>query len=141
MAHTLALYNNVIVWLIAAVAALSYTLTLRLILAETKDAGWRRRVRDALPQLRRITTALPLLGLLGTVSGLLTTFQDMSTGYLSEHELLSSGIADAMFTTQIGLLTVIPGLLLLARLRRELSKAGNGDARQVARQDARQDAQ
>ena len=129
MAQTLALYNNVIVWLIAIVAVLSYTLTLRLILAEAKDAGWRQRVRDTLPQLRRITAALPLLGLLGTVSGLLTTFRDMSTGYLSENELLSSGIADAMFTTQIGLLTVIPGLLLLAQLRRQLSKSGIGGAR------------
>ena len=61
--------------------------------------------------------ALPLLGLLGTISGLLKTFNRMSIekGFALQ-EVISGGIGEAMFTTQLGLFMVIPGLLMLAYL-------------------------
>lgn len=66
---------------------------------------------------------LPLLGLLGTIAGLLKTFLRMSVEKgLALHELISGGIAEAMFTTQLGLLMVIPGLILLSYLHRKRAK-------------------
>ena len=48
-----------------------------------------------------------LLGLLGTVSGMIETFTVMS-----EHGLLAGGIAEALVTTELGLVSAIPILLL-----------------------------
>ena len=55
--------------------------------------------------------ALPLLGLLGTIIGLLECFMGMANEGASS-ELVSSGIADALLTTQIGLVCAIPAWLL-----------------------------
>jgi len=44
------------------------------------------------------------------------------SGSLDQQMLLSSGIADALITTQLGLITVIPGLLLLTLVRSQHRK-------------------
>lgn len=113
----LSLFDNTIVWSILVLAAISYTLLLEMILHKPKDAEWFFRATHWMQGLQALLNALPLLGLLGTIVGLLHTFWQMSLGELSTQELLSSGIADAMFSTQIGLLLVIPGWLMLARLK------------------------
>jgi biopolymer transport protein ExbB len=59
--------------------------------------------------------AMPLLGLLGTIVGLLACFNDMALGGLSANPL-SGGIADALLTTQLGLVCALPGWLLQAHL-------------------------
>ncbi len=61
----------------------------------------------------------PLLGLLGTVAGMTTTFTGMAqpgTSNLS-HEV-AGGVSEALVTTQAGLLVAIPGMILLSFLRR-----------------------
>ncbi len=64
--------------------------------------------------------ALPLLGLLGTITGLTSTFSRMSVdGGLALQELITGGIADALFTTQLGLVLVVPGLLLVGLLNHQ----------------------
>ena len=55
--------------------------------------------------------ALPLLGLLGTIIGLLDCFTSIATDGASS-ELMSGGIADALLTTQLGLVCAIPAWLL-----------------------------
>lgn len=52
---------------------------------------------------------LPLLGLLGTIIGLLECFAGLASG---GGALLGGGIADALLTTQFGLLCAIPGWLM-----------------------------
>lgn len=59
--------------------------------------------------------AMPLLGLLGTIVGLLACFKDMALGGISGNPL-SGGIADALLTTQLGLACALPGWLLQAHL-------------------------
>lgn len=59
---------------------------------------------------------LPLVGLLGTIVGLLDCFAGMASGGASS-ELISGGIADALITTQLGLVCAIPGWLLQAYVR------------------------
>ena len=111
--------GNPIIWAIVGLAIFCYVLEFNLILSQ-RDAQWKRYAGVWLRVLPVLLSALPLLGLLGTIVGLLTTFHAMArtTGGLDQQTLLSSGIAAALITTQLGLITVIPGSLLCAFIRR-----------------------
>ncbi len=58
-----------------------------------------------------LIASLPLLGLLGTIIGLLDCFRALSQQSTGAN-LLSDGIADALLTTQLGLVCAIPGWIL-----------------------------
>lgn len=109
--------DNPVVWAILGLALFCYILQFNLILGRS-DKVWKRQVATWLKVLPVLLSTLPLLGLLGTIAGLLTTFRSMAiSGRLDQHMLLGSGIADALITTQLGLIMVIPGLLLLSLIR------------------------
>jgi hypothetical protein len=83
--------------------------------------GNRDLIKDTLSQLDRqlkfirvLAYILPLLGLLGTVMGMITTFQALS-GYginpSSIGSTVSSGIAEALLSTQTGLGFALPALI------------------------------
>ena len=61
--------------------------------------------------LGTIAAISPLLGLLGTVSGMIKIFQIVSVQGNSNFSLLSVGIAEALVTTAAGLTVAIPSLL------------------------------
>jgi biopolymer transport protein ExbB len=64
--------------------------------------------------LEILTGVAPLLGLLGTVSGLITMFADLSTGRVqvqSQAMFLSKGISEALNCTVMGLVVAIPSLI------------------------------
>ncbi|MDN3637478.1 MotA/TolQ/ExbB proton channel family protein [Simiduia curdlanivorans] len=63
-----------------------------------------------------LVNALPLLGLLGTIMGLLSCFAGIASDGASS-EMVSGGIAEALLTTQLGLVCAVPGWLLLAYVR------------------------
>lgn len=66
-----------------------------------------------------ITAAVsPLLGLLGTVSGMIETFKMMTLFGSGDPEVVSGGIAQALVTTELGLVVAIPALILNAILSR-----------------------
>lgn len=110
--------GNPIVWGILALALFCFILQFDLLLAR-RDAEWQRKVAVWLRVLPVLLGALPLLGLLGTIVGLLSTFRNMAvSGGLDQQTLMSSGIATALVTTQLGLFMVIPGLVLFAMVRR-----------------------
>jgi biopolymer transport protein ExbB len=109
--------DNFVVWGIVALALFCYMVEIDLILA-ARDAGWKRRAGTWLTVLPIVISALPLLGLLGTVNGLLTTFRTMAgTVVVNTLDFVSTGVADAMVTTQLGMITAIPGLLMYTYLR------------------------
>jgi len=109
--------DNFVVWAIAALALLCYVVESDLLLAE-RDAEWKRRAGTWLTVLPILISALPLLGLLGTVNGLLTTFHTMANSVVVDQlDFVSTGVADALITTQLGMITAIPGLLLYTYLR------------------------
>jgi len=58
-------------------------------------------------------SAAPLLGLLGTVTGMLTTFGALATGSGGDKTmgLIAEGISEALVTTETGLVVALPGLL------------------------------
>ena len=59
----------------------------------------------------------PLLGLLGTVTGMIGTFAVIQTAGTGDPRLLSGGISEALLTTQFGLMVAIPALLGQTALR------------------------
>jgi biopolymer transport protein ExbB/TolQ len=67
-------------------------------------------VERSISFLATLASALPLLGLLGTVVGMLTTFNVIQKYGTGQPALLSNGIRQALFTTQAGLLAALPVL-------------------------------
>jgi biopolymer transport protein ExbB len=118
--------DNFVVWAIVALALLCYVVEIDLLLA-VSDAQWKRRAGTWLIVLPILISALPLLGLLGTVNGLLATFRTMASSVVIDQlDFVSTGVADALITTQLGMITAIPGLLIYTYLRsrhREVPKS------------------
>ncbi len=59
-----------------------------------------------------IAAIAPLLGLLGTVTGIITTFDVITEFGTGDPRLLSAGISEALVTTELGLIVAIPTLLI-----------------------------
>jgi len=59
-----------------------------------------------------IAAVAPLLGLLGTVTGMIATFDIITEHGTGDPKLLSGGISEALVTTMLGLIVAIPLLLL-----------------------------
>jgi len=59
-----------------------------------------------------IAAVAPLLGLLGTVSGMIATFDMITEHGTGDPKMLSGGISEALLTTMFGLIVAIPLLLL-----------------------------
>ncbi len=59
-----------------------------------------------------IAAVTPLLGLLGTVTGMISTFDIITEFGTGDPKLLSGGISVALVTTQLGLVVAIPALIL-----------------------------
>ncbi|PXW85414.1 biopolymer transport protein ExbB [Nitrosomonas sp. Nm84] len=64
------------------------------------------------PAILVIASIAPLLGLLGTVTGMIETFDMITEFGTGDPKLLSEGIAIALVTTELGLIVAIPALLL-----------------------------
>lgn len=115
-------FDNPVVWSILVLGFVCYQLLSYYIIRaysgnyQLKDASW-------ITSTEIFIGALPLLGLLGTISGLLDTFQAMSQGAeLDQASALSQGIADALWTTQLGLVVAIPAWLMLGHIKHLLVK-------------------
>ncbi len=67
-----------------------------------------------------LVAAAPLLGLLGTVMGMLQTFFGISTSGGSETAgVVAAGISEALVTTQTGLTLALPGLFIVMMIQRQ----------------------
>jgi len=78
----------------------------------------RLRLTRGLAALSVIAATTPLLGLLGTVTGMITTFQRITLFGTGDPQSLSGGISEALLTTKFGLVVAIPTFLLYAYLSR-----------------------
>ncbi len=80
-----------------------------------------KRVTNGLYWLKLISVIAPLLGLLGTVWGMIDVFQHMSDMSKANADVLASGIWEALITTVMGLVVAIPTLMayyyLMLKLR------------------------
>lgn len=77
------------------------------------------RLQRVLPFIAICAAAAPLLGLLGTVTGIIETFKQLTEKGAGDVKSLSGGISEALITTASGLLVAIPALLLHAFLSRK----------------------
>lgn len=75
-----------------------------------------------LPVIAVLGSIAPLLGLLGTVIGMIATFEVISTYGTGNAKAMANGISIALITTEAGLLVAIPGLLMSAGLARRAAK-------------------
>lgn len=87
----------------------SETLGLKLDQAILKE---RPIIRKFLPTVAIFAAIAPLLGLLGTVSGMIETFQSITLFGTGDPKLMSGGISIALVTTELGLIVAIPLTLL-----------------------------
>lgn len=78
------------------------------------------RLKRDIVVLVALTTIAPLLGLLGTVMGMIDTFDAVAATSGETATRVASGVSRALITTQVGLVVAIPGFFGLARLRRLL---------------------
>jgi biopolymer transport protein ExbB len=73
--------------------------------------GIDKKVSARLWILDTIVTAAPLLGLLGTIFGIMETFNALAAGGVSDPAAVSRGIGTALVATAIGIATALLGLL------------------------------
>jgi biopolymer transport protein ExbB len=73
--------------------------------------GLDKKVSGRLWILDTIVTAAPLLGLLGTIFGIMETFNALAAGGVSDSAAVSRGIGTALIATAIGIATALLGLI------------------------------
>jgi biopolymer transport protein ExbB len=102
------------------------------------------KAQSLLPFVAISAAAAPLLGLLGTVTGIMNTFSLITIYGTGDVKTLSSGISEALITTEYGLIVAIPSLLLHAylsskarKISNRLETAGISFVNEVARRDAK----
>ena len=86
------------------------------------------RLNRGLPTVAVLAAVSPLLGLLGTVTGMIETFQSITLFGTGDPKLMSGGISQALVTTQLGLAVAIPLVLfhslLVGRANRIVERLG-----------------
>lgn len=87
------------------------TMELRLDEAVLKEIP---KFNRALGIIKIIAVASPLLGLLGTVTGMINTFQAITLFGTGDPQVMAGGISQALVTTVLGLVVAIPAVLLFS---------------------------
>ncbi len=84
------------------------------------------RMRQYLPALDTIVTLAPLLGLLGTITGMIDSFGILGAAGIGQPHAITGGIAEALIATATGLfvaiVTLVPYNAYLARGEREAER-------------------
>lgn len=94
---------------------------------EILENALQEAIMKELPRLERFLSTIsvlaaiaPLLGLLGTVSGMINTFNAITIHGTGDPRMLSGGISEALVTTQLGLMVAVPVLVLHHFLERRV---------------------
>ncbi len=70
--------------------------------------------------LGTVVNAAPQLGLLGTVTGMITAFSALTRNSESTARIVASGISEALYTTAFGLIVAIPALVFYNYFNRQI---------------------
>ena len=70
------------------------------------------QIEKGLPLIKLLAAVAPLLGLLGTVTGMIATFQSITLFGTGDPKLMAGGISQALITTVLGLVAAIPLLFM-----------------------------
>lgn len=125
------LTSNWICWLMVMIALAAYQQIFVLFLQRKEEPSTpaQHEQRKILPDV--LVASLPLMGLFGTIVGLQASF----TGMMSQgvdSQVVSGGIADALLTTQLGLILAIPGWLAMLTVNSAIERAQLTEASQYA---------
>lgn len=93
-----------------------------LVLSERLEAG-ENQISQWINYLNVVASVAPMIGLLGTVSGMISAFQTISHGGMGRPELLAGDIGEALITTATGLVIGIPAMIGYFVLRNRLNNA------------------
>jgi len=74
------------------------------------------KLSSKLTLIKIISVVAPLIGLLGTVTGMITTFQAITLFGTGDPKLMAGGISQALVTTVLGLVVAIPMVFIFAYL-------------------------
>lgn len=91
----------------------------------------RPKLERLLPFMALTAAAAPLLGLLGTVTGMINTFKLITVFGTGDASNLADGISQALVTTELGLVVAIPALIVHGLLSR-MARQKIGDLEQIA---------
>lgn len=81
------------------------------------------RMSHYLALLDTMITVAPLLGIYGTLTGIIRAFDSLSAGGLPDPRAVGAGIAEALITTIAGLTIAIPGILCYNHFVRRVERA------------------
>jgi biopolymer transport protein ExbB len=82
-------------------------------------ADYQRNLKRWTTLINVLVSVAPLLGLLGTVMGMIETFNSLGDmTFYSQSGGIAAGIATALFTTQLGLVVAVPGVIAKSLLDR-----------------------
>lgn len=80
------------------------------------------RLENSLPLLATIGSTAPFIGLLGTVWGIMNSFQSIGATKSTSLAVVAPGIAEALFATALGLFAAIPAVVAYNKLSTELGR-------------------
>ncbi len=91
-------------------------------LREALTASFRGRLGSWMITIHVITAVLPLLGLLGTVGGMIQTFEVMTVFGTGNVRGMADGISQALITTMAGLMTALAGMYFAGDLSNRIER-------------------
>lgn len=94
---------------------------------------WESGIGQWIHYMNVIAATSPMVGLLGTVSGMISAFQTIAAGGMGKPELLAGDIGEALVTTATGLVIGIPAMVLYFYLRNRLDQRSQ-QIQQIAQQ-------
>ncbi len=89
-------------------------------------------IKKGLPIVKVLAAVAPLMGLLGTVTGMIGTFQAITLFGTGDPKLMAGGISQALITTVLGLCAAIPLLLTHSMLSAKVTQIGKMISEQAA---------
>ncbi len=84
----------------------------------------RMKLEEGLPYIRVLVALCPLLGLLGTVTGMIEVFDVMAVAGSGNAKAMAGGVSKATIPTMAGMVAALSGLILSARLEQFASDEG-----------------
>lgn len=107
------------------------------VIERTNSIALRKHMRT----INRLSGVAPLLGLLGTVSGMVHTFETITLFGFGNPVLLAEGISEALLTTQAGLVVAFPIVLVYNFILRRIERLEHHARAEALRLAAWMDAQ
>jgi len=89
----------------------------------TIDDSTKDYVTRFLPLLNTVSNVSPLLGLLGTILGMITAFESIAASGTGDPRVVAGGISEALITTATGLIVAIPTLVFYRYLGSKADKS------------------